>query len=128
VAGNHVIAIIGGRHRQLVILEDELRAFADESGRRRPVAVQGSEYELPLDVAIIAVGTSSNPLVQSTTPDIQTRKGGSIEANPDTLKTSKPGVFAAGDIVTGGATVILAMGAGRKAAKAMDEYLQSGQR
>ncbi len=99
---------------------------ADESGRRRPVPIKGSEYELPLDVAVIAVGTSSNPLVQSTTPDLKTRKGGYIEANTDTLKTSKPGVFAAGDIVTGGATVILAMGAGRKAAKAIDDYLCTG--
>ena len=100
---------------------------ADESGRRRPVPVKGSEYELPLDVVIIAVGTGSNPLVQSTTPDIQTRKGGYIEANPETLRTSKRGVFAAGDIVTGAATVILAMGAGRKAAKGIDDYLRSGQ-
>ena len=100
---------------------------ADESGRRRPVPIKGSEYEIPLDVAIIAVGTSSNPLVQSSTPDLKTRKGGYIETNPDTLKTSKQGVFAAGDIVTGGATVILAMGAGRKAAKAINEYLTTGQ-
>lgn len=99
---------------------------ADESGRRRPVPIQGSEYELPLDVVIIAVGTSANPLVQSTTSDLKTRKGGYIEANPETLKTSKKGVFGAGDIVTGAATVILAMGAGRKAAKAIDEYLRSG--
>jgi glutamate synthase (NADPH/NADH) small chain len=98
----------------------------DESGRRRPVPIQGSEYELPLDVVIIAVGTSANPLVQSTTSDLKTRKGGYIEANPETLKTSKKGVFGAGDIVTGAATVILAMGAGRKAAKAIDEYLRSG--
>jgi glutamate synthase (NADPH/NADH) small chain len=98
----------------------------DDSGRRRPVPIKGSEYELPLDVAIIAVGTSSNPLVQSSTPDLKTRKGGYIQTNPDTLKTSKQGVFAAGDIVTGGATVILAMGAGRKAAKAIDEYLKTG--
>ena len=99
---------------------------ADESGRRRPVPIQGSEYELPLDVVIIAVGTSANPLVQSTTSDLKTRKGGYIEADPETLKTSKKGVFGAGDIVTGAATVILAMGAGRKAAKAIDEYLRSG--
>ena len=99
---------------------------ADESGRRRPVPIQGSEYEVPLDVAIIAVGTGSNPLVQSTTPDLKTRKGGYIEANPETLKTSKVGVFGAGDIVTGAATVILAMGAGRKAAAAIDEYLRTG--
>jgi glutamate synthase (NADPH/NADH) small chain len=99
---------------------------ADESGRRRPIPMRGSEYELPLDVVIIAVGTSANPLVQSTTSDLKTRKGGYIEANPETLKTSKVGVFGAGDIVTGAATVILAMGAGRKAAKAIDEYLRSG--
>jgi glutamate synthase (NADPH/NADH) small chain len=99
---------------------------ADESGRRRPVPIPGSEYELPLDVVIIAVGTSSNPLVQSTTPDLKTRKGGYIEADPETLKTSKVGVFGAGDIVTGAATVILAMGAGRKAATAIDEYLRTG--
>ena len=99
---------------------------ADESGRRRPVPIKGSEFELPLDVVIIAVGTTSNPLVQSTTPDLKTRKGGYIEAVPETLKTSKRGVFAAGDIVTGAATVILAMGAGRKAAKSVDEYLRTG--
>jgi len=98
----------------------------DESGRRRPVPIEGSEYELALDVAIIAVGTSSNPLVQSTTPDLKTRKGGYIECDPETLKTSKVGVFGAGDIVTGAATVILAMGAGRKAARAIDEYLRTG--
>jgi len=95
---------------------------AGESGCCRPVAVRGSECE----AAIIAVGTGSNPLVQSTTPDLKTRKGGSIEAEPETLKTSKVGVFGAGDIVTGAATVILAMGAGRKAAAAIDEYLRSG--
>ena len=98
----------------------------DDSGRRRPVPIKGSEFELPLDVVVIAVGTTSNPLVQSTTPDLKTRKGGYIETDPVTLKTSKRGVFAAGDIVTGAATVILAMGAGRKAAKAVDEYLRTG--
>jgi glutamate synthase (NADPH) small chain len=98
----------------------------DEEGRRRPSPLTGSEYELPLQMVIIAIGTSSNPLVQSTTPDLQTRKGGYIVANEQTLKTSKRGVFAAGDIVTGGATVILAMGAGRKAAAAIDNYLQTG--
>jgi glutamate synthase (NADPH/NADH) small chain len=100
---------------------------ADESGRSRPVPMKGSEFELPLQMVIIAVGTSGNPLVQSTTPDLKTNKHGYIEANESTLKTSKKGVFAAGDIVTGGATVILAMGAGRKAASAMNEYLCTGQ-
>jgi glutamate synthase (NADPH/NADH) small chain len=96
----------------------------DESGRRAPVAVPGSEYELPVEMAVIALGTSANPLVQSTTPDLQTNRKGYIAANSETLQTSKPGVFAAGDIVTGSATVILAMAAGRKAARSIDAYLR----
>jgi glutamate synthase (NADPH/NADH) small chain len=76
-------------------------------------------------MAVIALGTSANPLVQSTTPDLQTNRRGYIAADPETLGTSKPGVFAAGDIVTGSATVILAMAAGRKAAHSIDEYLRS---
>lgn len=99
----------------------------DASGRRRPVPIPGSEFELPLSVVIVAVGTSANPLVQSTTPDLQTNKKGYIAVrDEETLRTSKQGVFAGGDIVTGGATVILAMGAGRKAAKSMHEYLTTG--
>jgi glutamate synthase (NADPH/NADH) small chain len=100
---------------------------ADESGRRRPSPVPGSEFDLPLDMVIIAVGTSGNPLVQSTTPDLKTNKKGYIEADGETLRTSKQGVFGAGDIVTGAATVILAMGTGRKAAKSIHEYLRTGQ-
>jgi len=99
----------------------------DESGRRRPVPVAGSEYVLPANVAIIGVGTSANPTVQSSAPDLATNKWNYIVADPENLRTSKRGVFAGGDIVTGGATVILAMGAGRKAAKAMDQYLTTGQ-
>jgi glutamate synthase (NADPH/NADH) small chain len=99
----------------------------DASGRRRPVPIPGSEFELPLSVLIVAVGTSANPLVQSTTPDLQTNKKGYIAVrDEETLRTSKQGVFAGGDIVTGGATVILAMGAGRKAAKSIHEYLTTG--
>jgi len=98
----------------------------DSSGRRRPMPVDGSEFELPLNVAIIATGTSANPLIQSTTPRLRTNKWGYIEANGETQRTSRKGVFAGGDIVTGSATVILAMGAGRRAAKSIDEYLQSG--
>jgi glutamate synthase (NADPH/NADH) small chain len=98
----------------------------DDSGRRRPVPIAGSEFEIALDVAIIAVGTTANPLVQSSTPDLKTNRKGYITADPETMKTSKRGVFAGGDIVTGGATVILAMGAGRTAARAIDEFLRSG--
>jgi len=98
----------------------------DASGRRRPVAIAGSEYILPASVAIIGVGTTANPLIQSTTPDLKTNKWNYIEAEPETLRTSKRGVFAGGDIVTGGATVILAMGAGRKAAASIHEYLSDG--
>jgi glutamate synthase (NADPH/NADH) small chain len=98
----------------------------DESGRRRPVSVVGSEFVLPIDVAVIAVGTGANPLVQSTTPDMQTNKWGYIVADQETLRTTKRGVFAGGDIVSGSATVILAMGAGRSAARSMHEYLVTG--
>jgi len=98
----------------------------DKSGRRRPQPVPGSEFEIPAQVAVVAVGNQGNPLVQSTTPDLKTNPLGYIEADPDTLRTSKRGVSAGGDIVTGGATVILAMGAGRKAAQAIDEYLKNG--
>jgi glutamate synthase (NADPH/NADH) small chain len=96
----------------------------DASGRRRPVEIQGSEYVLPVDVAIIGVGTTANPLIQSTTPDLATNKWNYIVADEATTRTSKRGVFAGGDIVTGGATVILAMGAGRKAAASIHAYLQ----
>lgn len=98
----------------------------DASGRRRPVPVAGSESILPASVAIIGVGTTANPLIQSTTPDLATNQWNYIVAGPETMRTSKRGVFAGGDIVTGGATVILAMGAGRKAAKGVDEYLRTG--
>lgn len=95
----------------------------DASGRRRPVAIPGSEYVMPIDMAVIAIGNGSNPIIQKTTPDINFNKWGNITVEEATMKTSKQGVFAGGDIVTGGATVILAMGAGRKAATAIDEYL-----
>lgn len=98
----------------------------DASGRRRPVALPGSEFELPLSVAIIAIGTSANPIVQSTTPGLQTNQRGYINADQNTQRTSRKGVFAGGDIVTGSATVILAMGAGRRAARSIDDYLVSG--
>jgi glutamate synthase (NADPH/NADH) small chain len=98
----------------------------DESGRRKPVVIKGSEFVLPANVVIIGVGTTANPLIQSTTPDLKTTPRNYIVADPETTRTSKRGVFAGGDIVTGGATVILAMGAGRKAAASIHEYLTTG--
>ena len=97
----------------------------DASGRRRPVPIADSEFDLPLAVAVIAIGTSANPLIQSTTPGLKTNKRNYIEADETTQRTSRRGVFAGGDIVTGSATVILAMGAGRRAAKSIDEYLNT---
>jgi glutamate synthase (NADPH/NADH) small chain len=99
----------------------------DASGRRRPVPIAGSEFEVPLSVAVIAIGTTANPIVQSTTPGLNTNKRGYIEADAATQRTSRQGVFAGGDIVTGAATVILAMGAGRRAAQGINEYLATGQ-
>ncbi len=95
----------------------------DASGRRRPVPVKGSEFLIDIDTAIIAVGTSPNPLIASTTEGLDTHKWGGIITDMQTGATSKKGVYAGGDAVTGAATVILAMGAGKNAAKAIDEYL-----
>ena len=98
----------------------------DDSGRRRPVVIPNSEFELEIDEVVVAIGNGSNPIVGQTTPGLDLNKWGNIIANEDSAKTSKKGVFAGGDIVTGGATVILAMGAGRKAAVAVDEYITTG--
>lgn len=97
----------------------------DASGRRRPIPIDGSEFVLPLAVAVISIGTSANPIVQSTTPGLATNGRGYIQADPTTQQTSRKGVFAGGDIVTGSATVILAMGAGRRAASAIHSYLMN---
>ena len=95
----------------------------DSSGRRRPVPVEGSERVEEVDVVVMAVGQGANPLIMQTTPDLETNRWGYIVADERGV-TSKKGVFAGGDIVTGGATVISAMGAGRAAAAAIDEYLR----
>ncbi|MGB9628148.1 MAG: NADPH-dependent glutamate synthase, partial [Thermodesulfobacteriota bacterium] len=97
----------------------------DESGRRRPVPIRGSEFQLECDLAVVAIGTGANPLLTTTTPGLELNKRGYIVADPETGKTSKQGVWAGGDIVTGSATVILAMGAGRKAANSIHEYLMN---
>ncbi len=96
----------------------------DASGRRRPVEVAGSEFEMEVDCVIMALGTSPNPLIKQTTPGLATQRRGEIVAD-ENGKTSLDGVYAGGDAVTGAATVILAMGAGKTAAKAIDEYLRS---
>lgn len=97
----------------------------DSSGRRRPVPVPGSEFRIPVDTVVVAIGNSPNPLIPQTTPGLEISKRGTVIAEPETGRTTKKGVFAGGDIVTGAATVILAMGAGRIAARSMDEYLQT---
>lgn len=97
----------------------------DDSGRRRPVVVEGSEFEMELDTVIMSLGTSPNPLISSTTEGLETNKYKCIVADEELGRTSKEGVFAGGDAVTGAATVILAMGAGKAAAKGIDEYLRN---
>jgi glutamate synthase (NADPH) small chain len=98
----------------------------DASGRRRPIAKEGSNFVLDVDTVIMAIGTSPNPLIKNTTKGLDTNKWGCIVAD-DSMKTSREGVYAGGDAVTGAATVILAMGAGKTAAKSIDEYIKSKQ-
>ena len=111
-----------GNVRGLKCIKMEL-GEPDESGRRRPVPVENSEFELEVDCMIMSIGTSPNPLIRSTTPGLETNKRGCIITNGDDGLTSRTAVYAGGDAVTGAATVILAMGAGKNAAAAIDEYL-----
>ncbi|MDZ7338993.1 MAG: NADPH-dependent glutamate synthase [candidate division KSB1 bacterium] len=97
----------------------------DASGRRRPIPIEGSEYRMAVDAVICAIGNSPNPLIASTTPGLEVRKNGTIVVDEETGKTSRERVWAGGDVVTGAATVILAMGAGRKAARSIHQYLCS---
>ncbi len=123
---NNPVEVIGddnGWVKELRCIRMEL-GEPDASGRRRPVPIEGSEFNLEVDTVIIAIGTGPNPIVASTTPGMDTDKRGHIIAHEETGATTKEGVFAGGDIVTGAATVILAMGAGKKAAAAIDEYLK----
>lgn len=96
----------------------------DESGRRRPIPIKGSEFEIPVDTVVVAIGQGANPLLSQTTPQLKVNRKGYIEVNDKTYQTSMPQVFAGGDIVTGAATVIAAMGAGKIAARSIDEYLR----
>ncbi len=96
----------------------------DDSGRRRPIPVKGSEFMMDVDMVIVAIGTNANPVIPATTPGLETNRWGHIVADEETGSTSREGVYAGGDIVTGSATVILAMGAAKKAARAIDQYLK----
>ena len=122
---NNPVKILGdenGRVRAMECVEMEL-GEPDESGRRRPVVKEGSNFELPVDTVIMSIGTSPNPLIRSTTPGLDTNRRGCLVVNEETMQTTREGVYAGGDAVTGAATVILAMGAGKQAAKSIDEFL-----
>ena len=124
---NNPVEILGAEQdcdRAMKCIEMEL-GEPDASGRRRPVEKKGSEFELDVDTVIMSLGTSPNPLIRSTTPGLETNKHGCIVTEGDEGKTSREGVYAGGDAVTGAATVIKAMGAGKAAAKAMDEYIRN---
>ena len=114
-----------GRLKSIEYIRMEL-GEPDDSGRRRPVPKEGSEFCIECDVAIISIGNGANPLIPQTSPDIKTNKWGNITVDPDTGRTSKKGVFSGGDIVRGGSTVILAMGDARRAAESINEYLETG--
>ena len=123
---NNPTKILGddkGRVRGMECIRMEL-GEPDDSGRRRPIEVPGSEFELDVDAVIMSLGTSPNPLIRSTTPGLEANRKGCLVADEETMATTREGVYAGGDAVTGAATVILAMGAGKKAAEAMDEYLR----
>ena len=117
-----VIADENGRVKALECIKMEL-GEPDQSGRRRPVEIEGSEFELAVDSVIMALGTSPNPLIRTTTKGIEANKRGCLVVD-EAMQTTKTGVYAGGDAVTGAATVILAMGAGKSAAKSIDEYLK----
>ena len=122
---NNPVKILGdenGRVKAMECIEMEL-GEPDASGRRKPIAKEGSNFELPVDTVIMSIGTSPNPLIRSTTPGLDTNKRGCLIVNEDTMQTTREGVYAGGDAVTGAATVILAMGAGKQAAQSIDEYL-----
>ena len=123
---NNPVKIIGdenGRVSGMECVEMQL-GEPDASGRRRPIAVEGSNFVLPVDTVVMSIGTSPNPLIRSTTTGLEANKHGCLVAK-DNGATTKDGVFAGGDAVTGAATVILAMGAGKTAAEAIDEYIKS---
>lgn len=124
------VRIIGNEQGEVAALECVRMELGepDASGRRRPVEVKGSEFRFPVDNVIVAIGQGPNPILLKNTTGLALNKRGYIETNPETLETSIPGVFAGGDITTGAATVIAAMGAGKKAARQMAEYCKNKQK
>ena len=123
---NNPVEILGDEKnyvRAVRVIKMEL-GNPDESGRRRPVAIPESEFEIECDAVIMAIGTRLNALIHDTTPGIELSERGGIGADEETGATSREGVYAGGDAVTGAATVIKAMGAGKKAAASIDEYIK----
>jgi glutamate synthase (NADPH/NADH) small chain len=123
---NNPIEYIGdseGRVKQMKVQKMEL-GEPDDSGRRRPKPIEGSEYIVDVDVVVVGVGTSPNPLIPAALPELETTRWQTLVVDDDSMQTSIPGMFAGGDIVRGGATVILAMGDGKLAAESMHKYLQ----
>jgi len=122
---NNPVRIIGDDHHRVVAMECIKMELGepDDSGRRRPIPIEGSEFTMELDTVIVAIGNKPNPLIPQTMPELQTTKWGTIVVDEETMATSVPGVYAGGDIVSGAATVILAMGQGRIAAAAINQYL-----
>jgi glutamate synthase (NADPH/NADH) small chain len=125
---NNPLKIIGDeRHRvtSMEVIEMEL-GEPDSSGRRRPVPIEGSEWVMEVDTVVVAIGNKPNPLVPQTTSELEVTKWGTVVAEDHTMQTSMPGVYAGGDIVSGAATVILAMGQAKIASRAIDHYLKTG--
>ncbi|MCP2519477.1 NADPH-dependent glutamate synthase [Candidatus Aminicenantes bacterium AC-335-K20] len=120
------IRYIGDKNNRLIAMECIKMELGepDASGRRRPIPIKGSEFKMEVDMVVVAIGQSPNPLIPKTTPQIKVGKWGNIEVDWETMQTSMEGVYAGGDIVRGGATVILAMGDGRRAAQSIDRYLK----
>jgi glutamate synthase (NADPH/NADH) small chain len=112
-----------GRVRQMKVQKMEL-GEPDKSGRRRPVPIEGSEYLIDVDTVVVSVGVSPNPLIPQSIKELDVSSWGTINVNKESMQSSIPDIFAGGDIVRGGATVILAMGDGRRAAASMDRYIK----
>jgi glutamate synthase (NADPH/NADH) small chain len=112
-----------GRVNRLIVQKMEL-GEPDASGRRRPIVIKGSEFPIDVDMVVVSVGVSPNPLIASALPSLEITRWGTLVVNQETMQTSIPDLFAGGDIVRGGATVILAMGDGRRAAAGIHQYLQ----